>query len=60
MALAGQDQQSDTAEAVKDCTLWAIPRAALATKAGVTLPAADESGRACRRRPALARSTNST
>jgi CRP-like cAMP-binding protein len=29
MALAGQDRQSDAAEAMKDCTLWAIPRAAL-------------------------------
>jgi CRP/FNR family cyclic AMP-dependent transcriptional regulator len=29
MALAGQDRQSDAAEAMKDCVLWAIPRAAL-------------------------------
>ena len=29
MALAGQDRQSDAAEAMKDCVLWAIPRSAL-------------------------------
>ena len=29
MALAGQDRQSDTAEALRDCAIWAIPRDAL-------------------------------
>lgn len=30
MALAGQDRQSDAAEAMRECVLWAIPREALA------------------------------